>query len=129
MDAIELLGWAGRGLVLLSLSTSHPRRFRQLNLVAAVALLVFNLVVGLWSMVVMNAVIAAIDVWHLAAMRWPPDPRPNVSLPGQRHSDEVDAGGVEPPQVGRGEAQRDPGRRRDVERNIDRARELLARSR
>ena len=80
MDAIELLGWAGSGLVLLSLSTPHPRRFRQLNLVAAVALLVFNAVVGLWSMVVMNAVIAVIDVWHLVAMRRRTSPLADVEL-------------------------------------------------
>ncbi|MEM9037079.1 MAG: hypothetical protein AAGA99_20135 [Actinomycetota bacterium] len=68
MDIIEILGWVGSTLVVASLSTAHPLRFRLLNLLAAVVLVVVNASVGLWSMVAMNAVIVALDVWHLGEM-------------------------------------------------------------
>jgi hypothetical protein len=69
MDLTQLLGWFGTGLVIVSLSVSDARLFRRVNLAAAVVLLVFNLALGLWSMVAMNLVIAGIDVHHLARLR------------------------------------------------------------
>src|SRR6266545_6780152 len=44
-------------------------RFRLLNLVACVILLVFNLLLGIWPMVAMNAVLSAINLWFLVRLR------------------------------------------------------------
>ena len=43
-------------------------RFRTLNLVACVILLVFNAMIGVWPMVGMNAVLAAINVWFIVKL-------------------------------------------------------------
>jgi hypothetical protein len=40
-------------------------RFRLLNLVASVLLLIFNAFLGIWPMVAMNAALAGINVWFI----------------------------------------------------------------
>ncbi len=61
----DALGWAGSALLIYSLLQTRVLRFRVLNLVAAVVLVVFNALIGVWSMVAMNTVIAVINVWHV----------------------------------------------------------------
>ena len=43
-------------------------RFRALNLVACVILIVFNALLGVWPMVGMNAVLAAINIWFIVKL-------------------------------------------------------------
>ena len=43
-------------------------RFRFLNLVACLILIVFNAVLGIWPMVAMNVVLSAINVWFLVKL-------------------------------------------------------------
>lgn len=62
------LGWAGSALLVYSLLQTRVLRFRVLNLLAAVVLIIFNALIGVWSMVAMNAVIAVINVWHSARL-------------------------------------------------------------
>ncbi len=40
-------------------------RFRALNLVASLVLVVFNALLGIWPMVAMNAVLAGINLWFI----------------------------------------------------------------
>ena len=68
MTWLDALGWGGSALLILSLALSNVLRFRALNLVASVVLTVFNALLGIWPMVAMNAVIAALNVWHLARL-------------------------------------------------------------
>lgn len=63
------LGWLGSALVILSLTQRRLRRLRQVNLAACVVLGVFNLMLGIESMIVLNAVLAGINVYHLTAER------------------------------------------------------------
>lgn len=74
---LDVLGWGGSTLLVLSLLQSRVLRFRALNLVACLILLVFNALIEVWPMVGMNAVLAAINVWFL------------VALSRERHDDEV----------------------------------------
>jgi hypothetical protein len=49
-------------------------RFRLLNLLAGLMLVVFNALVGVWPMVAMNLATSAINVWFIRAVqgiRWP----------------------------------------------------------
>jgi len=62
------LGWAGSALLVHSLLQTRVLRFRVLNLLAAAVLIVFNALIGVWSMVAMNAVIAVINIWHAARL-------------------------------------------------------------
>lgn len=63
------LGWLGSALVIASLTQRDVRRLRQLNLAAAVVLGVFNIAVGIASMIALNVVLAAINAYHLRPRR------------------------------------------------------------
>jgi hypothetical protein len=65
MSWLDALGWAGSALLIYSLLQARVLRFRVLNLVASLILVVFNLLLGIWPMVAMNAVIAGINVWFI----------------------------------------------------------------
>jgi hypothetical protein len=65
MTWVDALGWAGSVLLIYSLLQARVLRFRVLNLVASVVLVVFNAVLGIWPMVAMNAVLAGINVWFI----------------------------------------------------------------
>ncbi|MFV0375249.1 hypothetical protein [Microbacterium sp.] len=71
---LELIGWLGSALVIVSLLQSNPRRFRTLNLYAAAVLTGYNAAVAVWPMVALNAVIVAINVVFLVRMRAAPRP-------------------------------------------------------
>jgi hypothetical protein len=66
---LDALGWGGSALLVFSLMQARVLRFRLLNLVACVILLVFNLLLGIWPMVAMNAVLSAINLWFLVKLR------------------------------------------------------------
>src|SRR5690348_8546287 len=48
---LDLLGWAGSALLIYSLMQARVLRFRVLNLIACLVLVVFNAVLGIWPMV------------------------------------------------------------------------------
>ncbi|GCD91783.1 hypothetical protein [Nocardioides sp. LS1] len=74
---LDIVGWGGSALLVFSLLQARVLRFRTLNLVACVILLGFNAAIGVWPMVGMNAVLAAINVYFI------------VKLLGERHDDAV----------------------------------------
>eukprot|EP01032_Pedospumella_encystans_P029427 gene29427-33232_t len=59
---LDVLGWGGSALLVFSLLQARVLRFRTLNLVACLILLVFNAFLGVWPMVGMNAVLAVINL-------------------------------------------------------------------
>ncbi len=59
---LDLLGWGGSALLVFSLLQTRVLRFRVLNLVACLVLVVFNGLIGVWPMVAMNLVLCAINV-------------------------------------------------------------------
>jgi len=58
---LEVLGWAGSAVLVVSLAQASVLRFRALNLVASLALAVYNLALGVWPMVALNAVLVGIN--------------------------------------------------------------------
>lgn len=88
MAWLEVVGWLGSVLVVVSLVVAGVWRFRVLNLVGAVLATGYNAVLGIWPFVVMNAAIALIDVVWL------------VRLQRERH----DAAAYEVVEVGPGDA-------------------------
>lgn len=66
---IDLLGWAGSFLLVVSLLQSRMMRLRILNLIAALALVAYNAVLFVWPMVGMNLAVAIIDVVQIARIR------------------------------------------------------------
>jgi hypothetical protein len=75
MGWLDALGWAGSVLLVYSLLQARVLRFRVLNLTASLVLTVFNLLLGIWPMVAMNAVLAGINLWFIR------------KLVAQRHDD------------------------------------------
>ena len=65
---LDILGWGGSALLVFSLLQAGVLRFRTLNLVACLILLVFNALIGVWPMVGMNAVLAVINVWFIVKL-------------------------------------------------------------
>jgi len=70
---IDVLGWLGSILVVTSLIQRDLRRLRQVNLAASIALGVFNIVLGIWPMIVLNVVLAVVNGWHLYVASRPVD--------------------------------------------------------
>ena len=68
MGWTDALGWFGSALLVFSLLQARILRLRVLNTVACVILVVFNALVGVWPMVAMNVVLAAINLWFIAKM-------------------------------------------------------------
>ena len=68
MSWVDALGWAGSVLLIYSLMPARVLRFRVLNLVASVVLVAFNALLGIWSMVAMNGVLALVNVWFNRAL-------------------------------------------------------------
>ncbi|BBH70158.1 hypothetical protein ACTI_68430 [Actinoplanes sp. OR16] len=68
MTTLDLIGWAGSALLVWSLLQSRLLRLRALNLAGCVVLLGFNAAIGVWPMVGLNIVLAAINIWYLWRM-------------------------------------------------------------
>lgn len=77
MPWLDVLGWGGSALLVFSLLQSRVLRFRVLNLIACVLLVVFNALIEVWPMVGMNAVLTAINLFFI------------VRLLRERHDDAV----------------------------------------
>jgi len=65
---LELVGWLGSVLVVVSLMQARVLRFRLLNLVGAVIATAYNVIIGVWPFAAMNGAIAVIDLYWLARL-------------------------------------------------------------
>ena len=65
MGWLDILGWAGSALLIYSLMQARVLRFRLLNLVACLVLIVFNAMLGIWPMVAMNIALSGINLWFI----------------------------------------------------------------
>ena len=65
---LDLLGWAGSALLIVSLLQARVLRFRVLKLVAGLMLVLFNALIGVWPMVAMNLATSGINVWFIVRL-------------------------------------------------------------
>ena len=65
MSWLDVIGWGGSALVVFSLLQTRILRLRALNLIGSLVLLGFNIAIGVWPMVGLNAVLALINVLQL----------------------------------------------------------------
>jgi hypothetical protein len=65
MSWLDALGWAGSALLVYSLLQSRVLRFRVVNTVASLSLVVFNALIQVWPMVAMNVVLAGINLYFI----------------------------------------------------------------
>jgi hypothetical protein len=75
MSWLDVLGWGGSALLIFSLMQARVLRFRLLNLVACIVLVIFNGLLAIWPMVAMNIALAGINLWFIR------------KLLSERHSD------------------------------------------
>jgi hypothetical protein len=75
---IELVGWLGAALVLASYAQSNTVRLRQINLLASVAMLSFNFVLGIWPNVALELALAVVNIRRLLQLHRP-SPRATAS--------------------------------------------------
>lgn len=69
MGLVELLGWSGSVLVVLSLTQSNLSRLRRVNLAASLLHLAFNLILGITPMIALNLVLTGINSYYLLTDR------------------------------------------------------------
>lgn len=62
---LDLFGWAGSALLIVSLLQARVLRFRVLNLVAGSMLVAFNALIMVWPMVAMNLATSAINLYFI----------------------------------------------------------------
>jgi hypothetical protein len=62
---LDLFGWAGSALLIVSLLQARVLRFRMLNLLAGLMLVVFNSLIEVWPMVAMNLATSTINIWMI----------------------------------------------------------------
>ena len=62
---LELVGWIGSTLVIVSLTQARVLRFRVLNLAGAALAVVYNVTLAIWPFAAMNLEIVVIDVYWL----------------------------------------------------------------
>lgn len=62
---IEVFGWIGSGLLIVSLLQSKMLVLRVINSIASAMLVFYNILVETWPMVAMNAAVILINAWHI----------------------------------------------------------------
>jgi hypothetical protein len=68
MSWLDLIGWFGSAVLVISLMQARVLRFRVLNLVACIVLTGFNAALEIWPMVAMNIVLTLINLWHIRTL-------------------------------------------------------------
>ena len=62
---VEVFGWIGSALLIVSLLQGKMLTLRIINSVASAMLVVYNILVETWPMVGMNAAVILINAWHI----------------------------------------------------------------
>ncbi|GMA35577.1 hypothetical protein [Demequina litorisediminis] len=68
MVALEIVGWIGSILIVLSLTQARVWRFRWMNLIGSVIATGYNTLIGAWPFVFMNAAIVVINIYWLVRL-------------------------------------------------------------
>ena len=66
---LQIIGWIGSALVVLSLAQARVWRFRVMNFAGAVLATFYNAVLGIWPFAAMNGIIAVIDAYWMVRLR------------------------------------------------------------
>ena len=79
---LEVIGWLGSAVLVISLLQTRVMRFRVLNTVSCFVLIGYNAALGVWPMAAMNVVLVAINVGVMARLlRQRHDPHTYEAVP------------------------------------------------
>ena len=62
MNWVEVLGWTGSTILVVSLLQARVLRLRLINLIGSAVLLSYNAIIEVWPMVGLNAVLCLINL-------------------------------------------------------------------
>lgn len=62
---LEIIGWVGSGLIVVSLMQARVLRFRWMNMIGSLVATVYNAIIEVWPFAAMNAAIFVIGVYWL----------------------------------------------------------------
>ncbi len=65
---LEIVGWTGSGILVLSLLQTRILRLRFINLIGCLILIGYNTLIQVWPMVGLNVVLATVNIVYLAKM-------------------------------------------------------------
>lgn len=68
MNWVEVVGWTGSTILVISLLQARVLRLRLINLIGSAVLLTYNAIVEVWPMVGLNAVLCLINIVYLWRM-------------------------------------------------------------
>lgn len=68
MNWVEVVGWTGSTILVISLLQARVLRLRLINLVGSLVLLLYNAIIEVWPMVGLNAVLSLINIVYLWRM-------------------------------------------------------------
>lgn len=68
MPLLEIIGWFGSALLVVSLVQTRVMRFRALNAAASAVLIGYNLAIEVWPMVGLNIVLVGINLWIIVGL-------------------------------------------------------------
>jgi hypothetical protein len=68
VPVLELVGWLGSAVLVISLLQTRVMRFRVLNTASCAVLIAYNAALAVWPMAAMNAVLVGINLWVIARL-------------------------------------------------------------
>ncbi len=86
---LEILGWTGSAVLVVSLLQSRVLLLRAINLAGSVLLVAYNFALSVWPMVGLNTVLAAINVVFLVRMTRTKDAERSYEILEVPHNDVV----------------------------------------
>lgn len=77
---LEIVGWVGSAVLVVSLLQTNILRLRMINLAGCVILLLYNALIGVWPMVGLNVALAAINLYFIAGLLRGRDDQKNYTV-------------------------------------------------
>lgn len=65
---VDIIGWVGSALILISLAQPQARRLHTLNIAACIVLIGYNALIGAVPGVALNAGLILVNLWRLRAL-------------------------------------------------------------
>ncbi len=62
---LEIFGYIGTALIILSMTMKSINRLRILNVSGSIISVIYSVIIGAWPTVILNVCLAVINVYHL----------------------------------------------------------------
>lgn len=69
LNIVELIGYAGSVIVVISLTMRSVVKLRLINLVASLLFIAYGLLINAWPIFILNCLIMVINIYYLRQMQ------------------------------------------------------------